>query len=137
MAIIAPTVAKRRRPVPVSVKLLLLIAVVVGISIRGCYRKQEKRIVQFHSPEIVEVSSNTVEILISIKNTTPRNLEKPLYIIINSNMREKVCSRITSKRLIKANTDKRYRFVLTLEHPLFKEEKLHPPLVEIFQPSIF
>ncbi|HHE39034.1 MAG TPA: hypothetical protein ENL20_10755, partial [Candidatus Cloacimonetes bacterium] len=85
----------KKRPIPTYIKLILLVAVIFGISLRNCWKKNESKSLRISEIEITEVTSGNVDVKFTVTNHSKVYLKKPILIKVFTNSGEELTSKIT------------------------------------------
>ncbi len=101
----------KKRATPTYIKLILLVAVIFGITLRNCWKKNETGSLLISDIELTEITSGNVDVKFTVANNSKVTLKKPILIRVFTNSGEELSSKITQIE-IEARTSKRFLKVL-------------------------
>ncbi|RLD55253.1 MAG: hypothetical protein DRJ01_16895 [Bacteroidetes bacterium] len=126
----------KKRPIPVTIKLILLLAVIFGIYLRSCWKKNQEKQITISNIEISNITSANIDVRFNITNNTKMDLIKSLIIKIYSNTNQEIASKITRVK-IPALSKRRYLKVIhKFNRPIKENETGLKSTVNIYIPSI-
>ncbi len=124
----------KRRPIPNWIKLVLLIAVILGVSLRSCWKKTNPNSVLISDIQVTEFTISSVDVKFTVENPHKVNLTKPILIKIMHRSGVELASKLTNIEF-PAQSKKRYLKVLTkLVKPVNELSDISEVSVEVYNP---
>jgi len=112
---------KKKRPIPASAKLVLMLAVIFGLVMHTCWKKNQDKNIQISDIQISNITRMSLDISFTIASRASVELEKAFMIEVYTSSGELLTSKLTSIN-VAPKTRKRYikvlqKFNIPLEDP--------------------
>ena len=123
---------KTKRPIPATIKLLLLIAVILGILLRTCWKKNQAKAIIISDVQITQVTKVSIEVSYNVENLASVTLKKAFLIRVFTKDGEELASKITQNE-IPPHSKKHYLKILQkFNMPLKNKNEIGRATVEIY-----
>jgi len=123
---------KTKRPIPATIKLLLLIAVILGILMRNCWKKNQAKPIIISDVQITQITRVSVEVSYTAENLAEIPLKKAFLIKVFTKSGAILASKITQNN-IPAHSKKHYVKILQkFNMPLKNKDEIGRATVEIY-----
>lgn len=112
---------KKKRPIPTSAKLVLMLAVIFGLLMHNCWKKNQDKNIQVSDIQISNITRVSLDISFTIASRASVELEKAFMIEVYTNSGELLTSKL-SRITVLPKTRKRYikvlqKFNMPLDNP--------------------
>ena len=123
---------KVKRPIPATMKLLLMIAIIVGILMRNCWKKNQAKPIIISEVKITQITRVSIEVSYYVQNLASVPLKKSFLIKIFTKSGEILASKITQNE-IPARSKKHYVKILQkFNMPLKNKNEISHATVELY-----
>ncbi|OQX70458.1 MAG: hypothetical protein B6D62_05040 [Candidatus Cloacimonas sp. 4484_275] len=121
-----------KRPVPVTIKLLLMLAIIMGILMRNCWKKNQAKPIIISDVKITEITRVSIEVSYYVQNLASIPLKKSFIIRVFTKSGEELASKITQNE-IPARSKKHYVKILQkFNMPLKDKSEIGHATVEVY-----
>lgn len=129
--------AHQKRIIPAGVKMLLLIAVIVGISIRACWKKSQTDKIEITNVQIAEKTIANVDVTFEVNNKMGVDVKKDFIIKIYNQRDQEIATKITQIKLKAARRQKFRKVIQRFLQPIQDPQDIKRATVELHYRSIF
>ena len=127
----------KKRTIPTVIKLLLLIAVIVGISIRACWKKSQTDKIIITDVQIAEKTLSNIDVTFTVINKMGVDLKKDFIIKVYNNRDPVIATKITQIKLKAARRQKFRKVIQRFLQPIRDPQDIKKATVELHYRSIF
>ncbi|MCD4818335.1 MAG: hypothetical protein K8S23_06555 [Candidatus Cloacimonetes bacterium] len=127
----------KRRAIPAGAKLFLLVAVIFGITLKNCWRKNQDTKIVISNIHVQEFTSVSIDVAFTIENKTSMELEKNILIRVFAPDKKEIASRIAKISILPNSKQKYLKVLQKLNRPIKDENTIANITVELYNPSIF
>jgi len=122
---------RKKKRIPPYIQIILAVAVICGIYMRSCWKKNQANVIQIKNIEITDYTPGNIDIRFNIINLNNVSLTKDLIIKVYDQDDFIFASKLTRVK-IAPKSNKRYLKVLTkFNRPMTIETRLTHATVEI------
>lgn len=137
MKVFAEHQTPRRYPIPAWVKMALMIAVILGLTLRSCYVKQQGRSFVISGVTIQEKTRVSVDVVFTITNTARVTQKKSVLIQVYDTNGDLVASKL-SQIEVPGTSERRFLKVLQkFKRPIKDASEIELATVDIYNSSVF
>ena len=128
----------KKYPISTTIKFALLILAIFGIYVRGCYIKNQKKIITFSDVKVTEFTRASIDVEFNVTNHSSVDYNKPIFIKILNKKGEEIASKITKIYISPNQKNKGYLIELTkIKNPIKSLDEVGFVVVKLYNPSIF
>ncbi|MDY6914978.1 MAG: hypothetical protein SVM86_01505 [Candidatus Cloacimonadota bacterium] len=128
---------QRKQPIPVGIKMILLIAVIVGISIRACWKKSQTDKIIISEVQIVEKSLANIDVSFKVQNRMGVEVKKDFIIKVYNTQNEEIATKITQIKLPPASNRRYRKQISKFIKSISSTQEIAEATVELYYRSIF
>ena len=127
----------KKRTIPTVIKLLLLIAVIVGISIRACWKKSQTDKIIITDVQIAEKTLSNIDVTFTVINKMGVDLKKDFIIKVYNNRDPVIATKRPQIKLKAARRQKFRKVIQRFLQPIRDPQDIKKATVELHYRSIF
>jgi hypothetical protein len=137
MKVFAEHQTPRRYPIPAWVKMALMIAVIMGITMRSCYVKNQGKSFVISEVTLQEKTRVSADVAFTITNTARVTQKKSVLIQVYDTNGDLLASKLSQVE-VPGNSEKRFLKVLQkFKRPVRDAGEIELATVDIYTSSVF